>query len=122
VKAARPLADSSKQENGNLEAEWEKRRNGASCATPIAAGIAALVLECSVQVHSQSPEAGVGIRNVEALKRFAGMTKVMYKCMTEGSNGHSYNHLRPWQLLDTSLNTKAISPRITEALEDIYDD
>jgi subtilisin family serine protease len=122
VKAAWPLTESEKQGSGSQEAEWEKRRNGTSCATPIASGIAALVLEYSIQVQSQSPEANVGIRNAEALKRLAGMTKVMSKCMTEGNEDRSYNHLKPWQLLDPYSSRTTISQRISDALEDIYDD
>jgi Subtilase family len=50
----------------------QRRMNGTSCATAIAAGIAALILEYAIQAESLEE---LRIENVEALRRTAGMKK-----------------------------------------------
>lgn len=97
--------------------ETQKRQNGTSCATPIAAGIAALVLEYAVQVQSQ-PKTDIWIQNVEALRRCAGISKVMYKCMTRDNKFGSYKNIKPWLLFDPHALRTTISHKISEALED----
>lgn len=101
-----------------LQAAWPaspeglSRQKGTSCATPLAAGIAALVLDYSRQ--NSFPE----IKNKENLKRLAGMRKVMFEYMTDRNTNGTYNYLRPWSLL--SGEPVDISSRISTALRDMY--
>ena len=88
--AAWPLAKNNK--------ERLKVMSGTSCGTPIAAGIAALILEFARQEffdqlgHIINP-----IPNAASLKRVAGMRKVLL-CMTDGLTNGLYNYIRPRKL------------------------
>lgn len=97
----------------NLNNNQEQRcQSGTSCATPLAAGTAALVLEYSRQ--KSFPK----IRNAERLKRLQGIKKVLFECMTERNRDHRYNYIRPWLLL--TGDPIHISSRITAALANMH--
>lgn len=81
------------------------RAKGASCATPIAAGIAALVLDLvRQQVSSESK-----IKELEGqIKTFAGMT-LIFKSMCKNRELHGYSYVKPWQLLGHSEPTEYVN-------------
>jgi hypothetical protein len=71
----------------------ELRQTGTSCSTPIAAGVAALVL----QFARQSGRGAVARAN--KLKNKRVMEKVLFECMTEKQESGVYNLIEPWKLL-----------------------
>ncbi len=71
------------------------RQSGTSCATAIAAGVAALILEFSR--HSGHKQ----VKNAQKLRVRAIMEKVLWQC-TDKAQGHEYNLLKPWLLLGAS--------------------
>ena len=73
-------------------------RSGTSVATPIAAGIAALILEFS-RIR------GINIRNVAKLKTFDGMATVLEDLSTDVGG---YRYLRPWEIADSTQNNQRI--------------
>lgn len=70
-----------------------KRETGTSCSTPIAAGVAALILEYATQKGRHNVE------RAKELKKKQFMEKVLFSCMTERSNTGVYNLIEPWKLL-----------------------
>lgn len=101
-----------------LEAAWAPTqglmvRNGTSCATPIGAGIAALVIEYSRQ--KLSPR----IERANDLFTTAGMNKVLYECMTERRTGSEYNYIKPWTLFHSGRDTSEVSMWISKALSEV---
>lgn len=101
-----------------LEAAWALTqglivRNGTSCATPIGAGIAALVIEYSRQKLSPRIERGNDLFTI------AGMNKVLFECMTERRTGSEYNYIKPWMLFRSRGNPAEVSMRINKALSEI---
>jgi hypothetical protein len=93
----------------------EKRENGTSCATPIAAGVAALILEFAR--ITEKP----GVFYHERLKLLPGMRAVIADCMTDKdvSQG-SYRYIKPWLLFGghngKKMDTNKISWEIDLAL------
>lgn len=73
-------------------------RSGTSLATPIAAGIAALILEFS-RIR------GVNIKNVAKLKTFDGMATVLEDLSVEVGG---YRYLRPWKIADSTGNNQKV--------------
>ena len=71
-------------------------RSGTSVATPIAVGIAALILEFSRL-------RGIDIRNVAKLKTFDGMATVLEDLSTDVGG---YRYLRPWRIADSMQNNQ----------------
>jgi len=75
--------------------------SGTSCATPVAAGIAALVLEFSRRDDIDPP-----IINKEDLRSRAGMKQVIYQCMTDQiRQGDRYNYIKPLKLFGQKAAT-----------------
>ncbi|KAF8847589.1 subtilisin-like protein [Acephala macrosclerotiorum] len=108
----------------DVEAAWPlhlnngkevRRMRGTSCATPIAAGIAALILEFS---RKDAPEVEILSERVAYLKQTSGMRSVLKRCMTDNHGDERYNFLRPWVLFRE--NWDAVSREIDEALEFRY--
>lgn len=102
-----------------LEAAWAPTqglmvRCGTSCATPIGAGIAALVIEYSRQ--KLSPR----IEQADDLFTIAGMNKVLFECMTERRTGSEYNYIKPWMLFRRGVNPLEVSMRINNALSEVH--
>jgi subtilisin family serine protease len=98
-----------------------KRETGTSCSTPVAAGVAAIVLEYTTQ------KGGSPVTRAKELKKKSSMEAVLFRCMTEGSTTGVYNLLEPWKLLSThdgkkpkTLNmiTSSISQQIKELSPD----
>lgn len=95
-----------------------KRQSGTSVATPIAAGIAALVLEFAQQQLPHEKWA----KAIEIMKEVSGM-HVMFDLMTsETRDGFSY--VIPWTLLSghsaNANDVKKASSKIMNSLEDHY--
>ena len=86
----------------------EQRKSGTSIATPIAAGIAALVLEFATQLPQT-------ITNREILWRYEGMRAIFAK-MASPKDGFSW--VVPWNLFNDEWETIDISNRITYELQD----
>lgn len=81
------------------------RAKGASYATPIAAGIAALVLDLVRQQVSSEMK----IKELEGqIKTFAGMT-LIFKSMCKNRELHGYSYVKPWQLLGHSEPTEYVN-------------
>lgn len=70
-----------------------ERQTGTSCSTPIAAGVAALILEFATQPGNFS------VRRAYKLKMKDVMEKVLFECMTERHTTGVYNLIKPWKLL-----------------------
>ena len=105
----------------DIEAAWPmglnegrqlKRMSGTSCATPIAAGIAALILEFAVK---DAPEVRRLSKRKAELWRAVGMRSVLKSCLTEQHTDGTYNFLKPWALLKEDWDT--IATRIDHALK-----
>lgn len=69
-----------------------RRETGTSCSTPIAAGVAALVLEYATQKGRHN------VGRAKELKKKQFMEKVLFDCMTEASTTGVYNLIEPWKL------------------------
>ena len=85
----------------------EQRKSGTSIATPIAAAIAALVLEYA----EQKPQHIVHRLN---LWHYDGM-RVMFARMASRKDG--FDFVRPWELFDNEWSTADISNQITYELK-----
>ena len=84
----------------------ENRQWGTSTSTPIAAAIAALVLEFSRQPLMQ-------ISHVARLKTLEGMTE-MLSSMSEETDG--YNFIVPWKLLEKGAGRDVVAFRISDIM------
>ncbi len=73
-------------------------RSGTSIATPIAAGIAALVLDFS-RIR------GVNIKNIAEMKTFDGMATVLEDLSIDVGG---YQYLRPWKIADNTENNQKV--------------
>ncbi|KAJ0127293.1 hypothetical protein HZ326_29599, partial [Fusarium oxysporum f. sp. albedinis] len=92
-----------------------KRMSGTSCATPIVAGVAALLLDFSKKdLPELKSQHGWNARKAE-LWETLGMRSVLKRCLTDGNQGRIYNFLKPWKLLTEPEQTIAV--RIEEALK-----
>ncbi|KAF9775978.1 hypothetical protein IL306_005886 [Fusarium sp. DS 682] len=91
-----------------------KRMSGTSCATPIVAGVAALILDFSqkdLPVFQSSHRWDV---EKKGLWETVGMRSVLKRCLTDCKDNGTYNFLKPWKLLSQEEDT--IVPLIREAL------
>ncbi|CZR51368.1 uncharacterized protein PAC_01243 [Phialocephala subalpina] len=75
-----------------------RRLSGTSCATPIAAAVAAGVLEFAWQGRETK------IRRVEMLKHFDGMKDVFLEMLDRYKPGDGcYHYVKPWKVITTQL-------------------
>jgi len=115
----------------NIEAAWITSQNdkgplytmsGTSCATPIVAGIAALLLDFAKQYKKDLRSLVRDSAEWEAAERYlqgrTGMKSVLRRCMTDEKhmNG-AYHFLKPWQLLEYDFDRIATS--IQNAIEEV---
>ncbi|KAH6976457.1 peptidase S8/S53 domain-containing protein [Ilyonectria sp. MPI-CAGE-AT-0026] len=92
-----------------------KRMSGTSCATPIVAGVAALILDFAKKdIPELRNQHGWNARKAE-LWETLGMRSVLRRCLTDEYKDEKYNFLRPWKLLTEPEHTIAV--RIEEALK-----
>ncbi|KIW24548.1 uncharacterized protein PV07_10257 [Cladophialophora immunda] len=104
----------------NLEAAWPptqnngqnlKRVTGTSQATPLVAGIAAIILHVTRMKQ-------FGKFDMETLlKQARGMRKVLYECMTKKQGAPRYNYITPGDLFNSKLSS--IRVKIESALENL---
>jgi subtilisin family serine protease len=92
-----------------------KHMSGTSCSTPIAAGVAALILEYSRFSNAvELTEAAI-----EKLKTSAGMENVFFECMTSKRKGPHYNEIKPWRLFGNRMKNlddpRTVTARIVVA-------
>ncbi|PVH72788.1 subtilisin-like protein [Cadophora sp. DSE1049] len=92
-----------------------KLQSGTSCSTPIAAAVAAGVLEFAWQERIPA------VRRLNQLKHCTGMMQIFIRRMVDdykvGDN--SYYYVKPWKLISTSRRKNYISMRISDALDHI---
>jgi subtilisin family serine protease len=93
-----------------------KHMSGTSCSTPLAAGVAALILEYS-RFSNAVPLIEAAL---EKLKTSAGMEKVFFECMTSKLKGPNYNEIRPWRLFGNRMKNfedpRTVTTRIVAAV------
>jgi hypothetical protein len=71
-------------------------KSGSSVATPIAAGVAALVLEFALQPGRHAPK--VSKEDLDNLKSIHGMSSVLRR-MTKNGNIGGFDFIAPWKVL-----------------------
>ncbi|KAK2593621.1 hypothetical protein QQS21_008669 [Conoideocrella luteorostrata] len=104
---------------GLADREAVLRQTGTSCSTPIAAGVAALVLQFARQ-------SGKGaVTRARKLKNKRVMENILFECMTEKQESGVYNLIEPWKLLSgldgqEKLTLPSIANRISERITAIY--
>ncbi|KAG4433981.1 hypothetical protein IFR05_010530 [Cadophora sp. M221] len=99
--------------------EWRgatyKYQSGTSCSTPLAAAVAAGVLEFAWQERTPP------VRRVSQLRHYTGMTQIFMTRMVDdykvGDN--SYNYVKPWKLISTSCRKEEINVLISDVLENM---
>ncbi|PMD49669.1 subtilisin-like protein, partial [Hyaloscypha bicolor E] len=103
----------------HLNQGHEVRKSGTSCATPIAAGIAAIMLELA-GLHLYRNSASFSIDEVEhfwKLKTIVGMREVFALMAGERD---TYDYIRPWRLLQAKKGYKmdSVMDMILQRLRD----
>lgn len=104
------------------------RAEGASYATPIAAGTAALVLDL---IRQRVTVEGKAWDIERQIKNFAGMS-LIFKRMSKNNDGDGYSYVRPWQMLGLHKPTRYVDDpershlafaldRVLEALEERFE-
>lgn len=98
-----------------------KRETGTSCSTPIAAGVAALILEYATQEGKHK------VLRAEELKQKIFMEGVLFNKMTGGKTTGVYNLIEPWKLLSNYDGNQpkplsVISNNIREVIKGISPD
>ena len=86
-----------------------KRMSGTSVATPIAAGVAAVVLEYALQNEPNS-----FIKDLEFLKYYNGMTEV-FDAMSREKYG--YRNVVPWKILKEKFPRSTVTVLVENALQ-----
>jgi hypothetical protein len=80
-------------------------KRGTSCSTPVAAAVAATILDYSVYLRNESMK-GVWTGERNRLKELNVMKTVLLKCMTDDEQlGHqpldaNYRNIKPWKLFN----------------------
>ena len=87
------------------------RQSGTSTSTPIAAGIAALVLEFDRQLRKQRPDLKIMHRG--RLQSLEGM-RAIFSHMSETKDG--YSNIVPWNLLDCNRGQDHVASQLTEIM------
>lgn len=95
----------------------QRRKSGTSCSTPVAAGVAALILEFA------SLKGRVQVDRAAKLKKKKVMEKVLFDCMTDKHTSGTYNLLQPWKLLSgfdgkTPKNLQSIAATISISIKE----
>jgi subtilisin family serine protease len=94
---------------------WYKYQDGTSCATPIAAAIAAGVLEFAWQEREHQ------IRRVKLLSHFSGMSDVFLNRMVDRHRAGDgrYLYVKPWKMISTSARKEEIPVLISDTLDHV---
>jgi len=87
----------------------ERRMTGTSCATPIAAGIAACIIEFAYRIEFPEPL-------LELLKSREGMQKVLRGLMASDQRRHDLHYIHPWVMF-TGKSDEEISYLMKHYLE-----
>jgi hypothetical protein len=94
------------------EGKTYRRLSGTSCATPIAAAIAAEILEFAWQPRDPS------LRRGDLLKRFDGMEKVFIKMADRYQHGDGgYHYVLPWKVLTRERENRENQVLLNHILE-----
>jgi hypothetical protein len=93
-----------------------KHQDGTSCATPIAAAVAASILEYAWQERAHK------IRRVGSLKHYSGMSAIFFRHMVDQARlGHSiYHYVKPWMLISRYGKKDEIPIHISNTMEHIH--
>jgi subtilisin family serine protease len=93
-----------------------KCEDGTSCATPIAAAVAAGILEFAGQEREHK------IRQVKLLKRFGGMSAIFLKRMVDGYaiGENSFLYVKPWKLISTQRFKEEIPILISDTMDNVF--
>lgn len=112
----------------NVKAAWALNKNngetmrsmnGTSMATPIMAGIAAMLLDFSKKDWGSLGNMRDWNKHKTELWETVGMKSVFKRCMIDNVKmDGSYNFLKPWLLL--AKEPEAIAHKITDALQSKY--
>ncbi len=85
----------------------EKRMSGTSVATPVAAGVAALLLEFTMQSDPSDPVTDKLLKKqLDWLKQYDGMVEILSK-MSELSGG--YRNIVPWNVLNNAHGRSGVA-------------
>lgn len=80
--------------------QGEMRLNGTSCAAPIAAGIAALVMEFVRRKCAQHKDFATHTELLQRLGERQAMIRIFRKMVSDDKKNALYDYLEPWNLLD----------------------
>ncbi|KFY06829.1 hypothetical protein V492_07706 [Pseudogymnoascus sp. VKM F-4246] len=91
-------------------------RDGTSCATPIAAAVAAGVLEFAWQKREYK------IRKAKLLNHFSGMSDIFMKRMVDGYKvgDNSYHYVKAWKFISTDQSNVEIPVYISDTMDNVY--
>jgi subtilisin family serine protease len=91
-------------------------RRGTSIATPIAAGIAALLLELTSQRPCEIPEP-----QIKTMKEFDGMRKLFILMSSRDREipAGGYNFVQPWDLVKKSKGVRLVNGEITYTMQTV---
>lgn len=81
------------------------RKSGTSTSTPIAAGIAALIMEIVRQPERIEKLSGEKIDRLKKLGTVDGMSAVFRRMVGENGKRQGYNYLAPWETLDRNYSS-----------------
>jgi len=92
-----------------------KEQDGTSCATPIAAAVAAGTLEFAWQERAHK------IRRVKLLKDYSGISDILSKRMVDHYKieGNQYHYVKPWMLISTNRIKEEIPIHISDVLDNV---